>query len=80
MTGLTRKVGEGEMKIIDDKRQIKALVYPDGARYCVGSSDVTVIEPYEESGEMAYVTWFAVWQEEHLICRANSKFIAQVEY
>lgn len=55
-------------RIIDDARPIRA-VFGGQNNFCVGFNGVTKIEPYEESGQMAPVTWLAVYKGDELIFR-----------
>ena len=45
-----------------------------------GANGVTKIVPYDENGEMATVTWFAVWKGEHLHSRLRAGAMESVVY
>ncbi len=73
-------------KIIDDTRAIKRITLEgEDSFYEVGST-VGKIVPYEENGEMAAITWFAIYSRENkpypisIIARVNSKFVDSVCY
>ena len=69
-------------RIIDDARTIHSAwcgpPYEVGAT--VGYKGVTRIEPYEENGQMAAVTWLQVWKSDTLAARLNTAHIAEIEY
>jgi hypothetical protein len=48
--------------IMEDSRPISGLCIldPHGSGWFVGRGDITSIVPYEESGQMSYIVWFAV--------------------
>ncbi len=64
-------------KIIDDTRLIlqiyNCIPYPEnednGFWFRVGSHHVTKIVAYQEAGEMAHVTWFAIYKDLQIVCR-----------
>lgn len=59
------------MRIIDDVREISSIFDgPWSAR--VGEAGVTSIIPYEENGEMAAVTWFAVYRGNNIWLRVRA--------
>ena len=67
--------------IMQEGRPIAALWYEDGEGVKVGVGWVTKIKPYLEPGEMANVTWFAVYRNNGFIHqRINSSKIAVVQY
>ena len=67
--------------IYDDKREIKALWDCGGNEYYeVGRRNVTKIIPCTENGEMALVTWFAVYCGACLKYRVNGKYVEVVVY
>lgn len=68
------------MKIIEDKRPIKALFMNDESYFQVGKFGFTKIEPYEESGEKSNVTWFKIFSGEVISCRANSNYVSEILY
>ena len=55
-------------QIMEDKRKIRAIAY-EYTSFDVGTDGVTKIEPYQESGQMSMVTWFAIWKGEFLYAR-----------
>ncbi len=69
--------------ILDDKRPIKsawgASDDPVGGA-AVGFHDVTRIEPYSETGQMANVTWLKVWKGDVLAARLNCAHMAEITY
>jgi hypothetical protein len=67
-------------KIINDERLIKSLELVGDLFCTVGKYDVTKIEPYEENGEMSYITWFAIWNENEIMSKINSKYVISVNY
>lgn len=71
-------------RILEDMRPI-SMVWSTGAEddmvgATVGVHGVTRIEPYEETGEMAMVTWFKVWKGDVLIARLNCAHMAEITY
>ena len=74
-------------RIIDDPRPIQAAQTESeeiGARVdsvkSVKKDPVTKIEPYEENGELAPVTWLRVWKGERLVARLNVAKMAEIKY
>ncbi len=72
-------------RIIDDKRSIERAwsASPDEVGATVGwplDDPVTKIEPYEENGEMAAVTWLRVWKGDRLVLRLNASFMVEIDY
>ena len=67
-------------QIFEDGGEILKLVMSDGNDIEVDSRGVTRIEPYLERGEMGYVTWFTIWNNEYEIGRANSKYVLRIYY
>ena len=69
-------------RIITDKRKIKSawIDAPDETGATVGYSGVTSIKPYEENGEMAAVTWLAVYKDDALVKRLNTAHMAEITY
>ena len=65
-----------------DPRPIHSIYFPDpdSLAFEVGMVGITKIEPYEESGQMACVTWFKVWQGGHLHTRVNGAHVEGVCY
>lgn len=50
------------------------------SHYTVGNADITKIEPYFESGEMAGIVWFAIYINDVLVHRVNNRFVSCVTY
>jgi hypothetical protein len=67
-------------KMINDQRPIKALYYLDDSSFTVGVSGIEKIEPYEENGEQAPVTWFEIWRNGAVSERVNAKYVSVVQY
>ncbi|KKN04352.1 hypothetical protein LCGC14_1098310 [marine sediment metagenome] len=72
-------------RIIDDKRLIERAwsAAPHEVGATVGwplDDPVTKIEPYEENGEMAPVTWLRVWKGGHLVLRLNASLMVEIGY
>jgi len=69
-------------RIFEDERPIKSILWsgPEEAHYRVGVGGVEKIEAYQESGDMAYVTWFAVWINGEIANRVNAAYIDTVSY
>jgi len=67
------------IKTIDDERKIKALYHhSSGCGYKV-HEDCDAIEAYEENGEMAPQTWFAIYRDDVIWKRVAGKDVT-VEY
>ncbi len=68
-----------ELTIIEDKREIHAIWFEDGDGYSKRK-----IIPYQEYGDMAMVTWFAVYsldsRSDEIERRVNAAKIACVVY
>lgn len=65
--------------IIHDERIIQSAWGKDyGAT--VGRFGVTRIEPYQEDGQMAPVTWLRVWKGDTLLARLNTAHVAEIRY
>ena len=69
-------------QIENDKRPIQMVwsVGPEELGATVGQSGVTRIEPYQENGQMAAVTWFAVYKGDFLAARLNGAYMAEINY
>jgi hypothetical protein len=64
-----------------DPREIESLLVPDGHLIAqVGYCGVTKIRPYQEAGQMAYVTWFAVYAGDTIVERVNSAGVGRIIY
>ncbi len=71
--------------IIKDNRRIMSAWSSEGQHpgATVGSpphNPVTKIEPYHENGQMAPVTWLAVWEGDQIVARLNTAHIAEIGY
>jgi len=58
--------------IVQDKREIESVwvvTNNEEGYWKVGSSGITKIEIYEESGQMAPVPWCAVYKGDDIVCR-----------
>ncbi len=71
-------------RIVDDERPILRAWSECGQ---VGASvgqprnaPVTKIEPYEENGQMAAVTWLRVWKGDAIVARLNAAKMAEIVY
>jgi hypothetical protein len=64
--------------IIEDDREIKTI-FKDWFLIKVGENGVTKIVPYQESGQMSMVTWFAVYKGDFLQTRIDSTGLG-IEY
>jgi hypothetical protein len=69
-------------RIIDDDRPILSAwaINEEGGGATVGYKGITLIEPYEEYGEMAAVTWLRVWRGDFLKARLNTAHMAEICY
>ncbi len=75
-------------KIIDDPRPIRAVWFgsrgqddEEGAKLGFPQRHpVTKIEPYEENGQMAPVTWLRIWKGETVVARVNVSGVMEIEY
>jgi hypothetical protein len=68
--------------ILDDTRAIRYICL-SGGDICVDADDphVSKIIPYPETGERAYVTWYAVYDEsDEVLMRVNGAYVALLEY
>lgn len=59
---------------MEDGRPISGL--RTASRYVTGDE----IVPYEERGEMAYVTWFAIYRNFQIVSRVNARHVVEVDY
>jgi len=81
-------------QIIDDTRNIKRITFPDynqeGSFYEVGMNlagkKISKILPYEENGDMAIITYFAIYFDdnevigEKIAYRINGRFVDTIQY
>lgn len=77
-------MSEQTEQIMYDKRPIQ-MVWSVGSEdemigATVGRGGVTRIEPYNENGQMAAVTWFAVYKGDFLTARLNGACMAEITY
>lgn len=56
-------MSERDPNIVEDKRPIQVVSWENGDECRVGCNGVVEIVPYLEDGEMAPVTWLAVYQQ-----------------
>ena len=69
------------LRSIEDESTIRKLVLPAGIVYTASAIDYyTSIKVYEENGQMASVTWFALYRGGMLIKRINGAYVIEVEY
>ena len=68
--------------IFDDERTIQMVVAfgDDGASWRVGYKECTKIVPYREAGQMAYVTWLAVYKGNDIVTRVNCAGVEFIDY
>ena len=70
------------LEMWEDKRSIKGIVMAgEGGDYWdVGRGGVTCIIAYGENGQMAEVTWLAVYEGDWLAHRVNAAHVESVWY
>ncbi len=68
------------MKIIEDKREIRAVWQPDETSYKVGEGGVTRIKPYREDGGLGPTAWLKVEKGCHLFARINCAHVESIFY
>ena len=66
--------------LLDDKRPIKALCFPDGVELSIEDCNVTAITMERTPGQSAHVPCFCVWHGEHLASRWNWAHLQGVAY
>ena len=66
--------------ICENEKTIMKLAMSDGENIIVGKLGVSKIEPYLENGQMAHVTWFAIWSKECEIGRVNAAHVSRIYY
>lgn len=77
---MTKKRQMNSLSIIEDPRQIISI-FSGSTFWKVGLDDVAQIMPYQETGPMAYVTWFALLDKEgNVLYRINSNDITGIKY
>lgn len=68
------------LPIYSDTRDIREIVLANGKRiFTAGYNNIQII-PYQETGEMAYVTWFAIYDGDDIVMRVNVSHVAHIEY
>jgi hypothetical protein len=72
-------------KVTKDERSISCIVIDYNQRVhdwnpTVGRDGVTTIEAYEETGQMAYVPWFAIRVGGEVVWRVNGHYVVEVSY
>lgn len=65
--------------ILTDKREISSVSFGEEG-FCVGHNGVTRIEAYQEPGQSAYVPWFAIFEDDKIVARANAAHVVSVAY
>lgn len=68
------------MKIVEDNREIESIVLESPYSFSVGEGGIESIKPYQENGEMAAITWFAVYAADKIIARVSSRYVVAVYY
>lgn len=73
------------IKVTKDERPISSLVIDYNQRVhdwqpTVGRNGVTKIEAYDETGQMAYVSWFAIYVGDEAVWRVNGNYVVEVGY
>ena len=66
-------------KIFEDEREIKGIYSDEGREGWTVGKTVTKIIPYQENGEMAPITWLAVYKNENIIVRIAARGV-QIHY
>lgn len=68
--------------MIEDERNPSILDLENGERYVAGTSVISKIEAYEESGQMAPVVWFAIYKPggDQPYARINSAYVRGIRY
>lgn len=83
---ITKASGRTDMEnIMEDKRPIKRITIhsnePEGeASYIVDPRWYDEIKPYHENGEMASVVWFAIYKDNAMVSRVNSRYVDAISY
>ena len=57
--------------IVNDTRIIKAIWKEEDGYQIGGTSGITKIEVYQETGQMAYVPWAKIWKGDFLLARVD---------
>lgn len=69
------------IKIMEDSRPVISIWLGENINYVVSSkTGVTKIEPYQETGENAYVNWFAICKGDIIVTRINAQFVSEINY
>ena len=67
-----------ETCLVNDGRAITAIYGPDDVwQVTITSLGISRIEPYLEDGD---VVWFAIYREDRIISRINSRYVETVQY
>lgn len=64
----------------NDKREIRILFFENNPPITVGDHGVTKIVAYGETGHMAEILWFAVYEGEIMAGRVNGNFVRSISY
>lgn len=67
-------------RVMDDTSTIKSAWGEGQTGATVGMAGVTRIEPYEENGQMAPVTWLAVFRGDTVVARLNMAGMTEIRY
>ena len=67
-------------RICEDNSTIKALWFPDESNFSIGVNGVEKITAYQETGDMAYVTWFTISSQGQIISRVNAAHVQTIQY
>ena len=62
-----------------DGQEVSGLVWPDDSFINVEMPKIKKITVVMETGQMAPVAWFAVWDENGIIVKHNGAHVATVE-
>jgi len=67
-----------ETCLVNDGRAITGIYGPDDVwQVTITSFGIERIEPYLEDGD---VVWFAIYREDRIISRINSRYVESVQY
>jgi len=58
--------------ILDDKRTVREISWPENSSLTVGINGVTRIEVYREAGHMGYVPWIAIYRGDAVHYRVHA--------
>ena len=69
------------MTLLTDACPIEKIRIADTGRiFRVGRNECTAIRVSSENGEMGCVPWFAIYTNDEMLHRVNSKYVELVEY